>query len=69
MIGGGVGFVGHIEVCDGVTISGFTFVTKSITKPGTYTSGMPVMPHCGMAAQRGAPAAPRRARGEDGRRP
>jgi UDP-3-O-[3-hydroxymyristoyl] glucosamine N-acyltransferase len=45
MIGGGVGFVGHIEVCDGVTISGFTFVTKSITKPGTYTSGMPVMPH------------------------
>jgi UDP-3-O-[3-hydroxymyristoyl] glucosamine N-acyltransferase len=45
MIGGGVGFVGHIEICDGVTISGFTFVTKSLTRPGTYTSGMPVMPH------------------------
>jgi UDP-3-O-[3-hydroxymyristoyl] glucosamine N-acyltransferase len=45
MIGGGVGIVGHIEICDGVTISGFTFVTKSLTKPGTYTSGMPVMPH------------------------
>ena len=45
MIGGAVGIVGHIEVADGVTISGFTFVTKSIPKPGTYTSGMPVMPH------------------------
>jgi UDP-3-O-[3-hydroxymyristoyl] glucosamine N-acyltransferase len=45
LIGGGVGFVGHIEICDGVTISGFTFVTRSITSPGTYTSGMPVMPH------------------------
>jgi UDP-3-O-[3-hydroxymyristoyl] glucosamine N-acyltransferase len=45
MIGGGVGFVGHIEVCDHVTISGMTLVAKSITKPGTYTSGMPMMPH------------------------
>ncbi len=45
LIGGAVGIVGHIEIADGVTISGFTFVTKSIVKPGTYTSGMPVMPH------------------------
>jgi UDP-3-O-[3-hydroxymyristoyl] glucosamine N-acyltransferase len=45
LIGGAVGIVGHIEIGDGVTISGFTFVTKSILKPGTYTSGMPVMPH------------------------
>jgi UDP-3-O-[3-hydroxymyristoyl] glucosamine N-acyltransferase len=45
MIGGGVGFVGHVSICDGVTISGFSFVTKSITKPGTYTSGTPAMPH------------------------
>ncbi|HUP28755.1 MAG TPA: UDP-3-O-(3-hydroxymyristoyl)glucosamine N-acyltransferase [Usitatibacter sp.] len=45
MIGGGVGFVGHITICDRAVISGFTFVTKSITTPGTYTSGMPVMPH------------------------
>jgi UDP-3-O-[3-hydroxymyristoyl] glucosamine N-acyltransferase len=45
LVGGGVGIVGHLEVCDGVTISGFTFVTKSITEPGTYTSGMPAMPH------------------------
>jgi UDP-3-O-[3-hydroxymyristoyl] glucosamine N-acyltransferase len=45
MIGGGVGFVGHLTICDGATISGFTFVTKSVTEPGTYTSGMPLMPH------------------------
>jgi UDP-3-O-[3-hydroxymyristoyl] glucosamine N-acyltransferase len=45
MIGGGVGIVGHLEICDGVTISGFTLITKSITRPGTYTSGMPATPH------------------------
>ena len=45
MIGGGVGIVGHIEIGDRVVISGFTFVTKSLPQPGTYTSGMPVMPH------------------------
>ncbi|HUP97468.1 MAG TPA: UDP-3-O-(3-hydroxymyristoyl)glucosamine N-acyltransferase [Usitatibacter sp.] len=45
MIGGAVGIVGHLSICDGVTISGFSFVTKSITQPGTYTSGTPAMPH------------------------
>ena len=45
MIGGGVGIAGHLEICDGVTVTGMTFVTKSITKPGTYSSGMPFMPH------------------------
>ena len=45
MIGGGVGITGHLSICDGVTISGFSFITKSITAPGTYTSGMPQMPH------------------------
>jgi len=45
MIGGGVGIVGHLEICDGVTISGFTLITKSIARPGTYTSGMPATPH------------------------
>jgi UDP-3-O-[3-hydroxymyristoyl] glucosamine N-acyltransferase len=45
MVGGGAGFVGHISICDNVSISGYTFVTKSITQPGTYTSGMPFMPH------------------------
>jgi len=45
MIGGAVGIAGHIEICDHVTISGMTMITKSITRPGTYTSGMPFMPH------------------------
>ncbi len=45
MIGGGVGLVGHIDICDNVTISGFSLITKSITEPGTYTSGLPFMPH------------------------
>ena len=45
MIGGGVGLVGHISICDRVTISGFSLITKSITEPGTYTSGLPFMPH------------------------
>ncbi len=45
MIGGGVGIVGHISICDHVTISGMTLVAKSITQPGTYTSGLPMMPH------------------------
>jgi UDP-3-O-[3-hydroxymyristoyl] glucosamine N-acyltransferase len=45
IIGGGVGIVGHVEICDHVTISGFSFVAKSILQPGTYTSGMPLMPH------------------------
>jgi UDP-3-O-[3-hydroxymyristoyl] glucosamine N-acyltransferase len=45
MIGGGAGLVGHITIADGVTVSGMTLVTKSITKPGTYTSGLPFMAH------------------------
>lgn len=45
VIGGGVGIVGHIEIADGVTVTGTTFVTKSIRQPGVYTSGLPMMPH------------------------
>jgi UDP-3-O-[3-hydroxymyristoyl] glucosamine N-acyltransferase len=45
MVGGGVGIVGHVSVADDVVISGFSLVAKSIVKPGTYTSGMPLMPH------------------------
>jgi UDP-3-O-[3-hydroxymyristoyl] glucosamine N-acyltransferase len=45
VIGGGAGLVGHITVADGVTISGMTFITKSITRPGIYSSGLPMMPH------------------------
>lgn len=39
MIAGGAGLVGHIEVCDNVFITGMTMVTRSITEPGSYSSG------------------------------
>lgn len=44
-IGGGAGLVGHIEICDDVHISGFTLITKSIAKPGIYSSGVPFTTH------------------------
>ena len=40
-IGGGVGIVGHLNICDGVTVTAHTLVTKSITQPGTYSGGLP----------------------------
>lgn len=41
MIGGGAGIVGHLEIADHVTVTGMTMVTKSITEPGIYSSGVP----------------------------
>jgi UDP-3-O-[3-hydroxymyristoyl] glucosamine N-acyltransferase len=40
-VAGLVGINGHIEICDGVMLTGMTMVTKSITEPGAYSSGMP----------------------------
>ena len=40
VVGGGVGFVGHLDICDGVTITGMSMVAQSITRPGVY-SGIP----------------------------
>lgn len=40
MIGGGSCFAGHISLCDGTMITGMTAVTKSITEPGIYSSGI-----------------------------
>ncbi|MBL0143118.1 MAG: UDP-3-O-(3-hydroxymyristoyl)glucosamine N-acyltransferase [Betaproteobacteria bacterium] len=45
VIGGGAGFVGHLTITDGVTVTGMTFVTKSIKQAGVYSSGVPMMPH------------------------
>ena len=45
IIGGGVGIGGHIEIVDNVIITGMSMVTKSITKAGTYSSGMPAEPN------------------------
>ncbi len=43
-IAGGVGIVGHIEITDGVHITGMTLVSKSITQAGAYSSGTAMMP-------------------------
>jgi len=41
-LAGGVGVVGHVEICDKVHVTGMTMVTRSITEPGSYSSGTPM---------------------------
>ena len=43
-IAGGVGIVGHLDIVDGVHITGMTMVSKSIKEPGVYSSGTAMMP-------------------------
>lgn len=45
MVGGKAGFSGHLEVADDVTVSADTNVTKTIDKPGVYTSMIPLQTH------------------------
>lgn len=45
MIGGAVSITGHLEICDDAVLSANAFVTKSITEPGMYSAGFPLMPH------------------------
>lgn len=40
-IAGGVGIAGHLEITDDVTITAMSLVTRSITRPGAYSSGIP----------------------------
>ncbi|MGA7800397.1 MAG: UDP-3-O-(3-hydroxymyristoyl)glucosamine N-acyltransferase [Gammaproteobacteria bacterium] len=44
MIAGGVGIVGHLEITDNVVVTGMSMVTKSITEPGVYSSGLAAQP-------------------------
>lgn len=41
-IGGGVGIIGHLNIVDDVHITATSFVSKSILKPGVYSSGTPL---------------------------
>jgi len=43
-LAGGVGVVGHVEICDNVHVTGMSMVTRSITEPGSYSSGTPMSP-------------------------
>jgi UDP-3-O-[3-hydroxymyristoyl] glucosamine N-acyltransferase len=42
MIGGQVGIAGHITICDDVVLTGKSFASSSIRKPGYYSSGLPI---------------------------
>ncbi len=43
-IGGGVGITGHIEIADGVMVTGRSFVAQSIPEAGSYSSETPLQP-------------------------
>jgi UDP-3-O-[3-hydroxymyristoyl] glucosamine N-acyltransferase len=45
MIGGAVSITGHLSICDDAVLSANAYVTKSITEPGMYSAGFPLMPH------------------------
>jgi UDP-3-O-[3-hydroxymyristoyl] glucosamine N-acyltransferase len=39
---GQTGIIGHVKICDGVTTTGGTIITKSISESGSYSSGTPL---------------------------
>ncbi|NAW65594.1 UDP-3-O-(3-hydroxymyristoyl)glucosamine N-acyltransferase [Photobacterium halotolerans] len=41
-IGGASVFNGHMEITDGVTVTGMAMVMRPITEPGVYSSGIPL---------------------------
>jgi UDP-3-O-[3-hydroxymyristoyl] glucosamine N-acyltransferase len=43
MIGGMVGFAGHLSIADDVMITGCSLVSASIRQAGSYSSGMPTV--------------------------
>lgn len=42
LIGGAAGVLGHLEICDKVTVTAMSLVTSSIREPGEYSSGTPL---------------------------
>ena len=43
-LAGGVGVVGHLEIADDVEVTAMSMVTRSLRRPGSYSSGTPLMP-------------------------
>jgi len=41
LIGGAVGIAGHLVIADDVVVTGMTLVSRSLTRPGTYSSALP----------------------------
>ena len=44
-MGGLSGVLGHLEICDNVTVGAHTLITKSIKSSGNYVGIMPVQSH------------------------
>ena len=44
-IAGACGVTGHLEIADGTHVTAMSLVSKSITRPGIYSSGTVVEPH------------------------
>ena len=44
-IAGACGITGHLEIAEGVHVTAMSLVSKSLTKPGAYSSGTVVEPH------------------------
>ena len=42
MLAGGVGLAGHLELADGVQVTGMSMVTRSIHQAGVYSAGTPL---------------------------
>ncbi len=45
MIGGYCAVNGHVTLADGVILTGFSMVTRSLSKAGVYSSGTGILPH------------------------
>jgi UDP-3-O-[3-hydroxymyristoyl] glucosamine N-acyltransferase len=45
MLGGGVGVAGHLDIADGVQVTGMSLVAKSLAQSGRYSSGLEVEPN------------------------
>ncbi len=51
MFSGDAGTVGHITICDDVIVAARSFLTKDVTKPGTYGASFPAQPARSWAKQ------------------
>ncbi len=45
LVGGSVGILGHLSICDDVTITPMSLVMSGIDKPGVYSGSSPLMAH------------------------
>lgn len=43
IIGGAVGIAGHLSICDDVTVTAMSMISKTITQSGSYSSGIPAI--------------------------